>query len=64
MCEGLGEFLRRTLNLGARDRVTLGEELALVNQYLEIERVRFGERLRVDRRIDADLTFTVTLAGG
>lgn len=55
MCEGLGDFLRRTLNLGARDRVTLGEELALVSQYLEIERVRFGERLRVECRIDADL---------
>lgn len=55
MCEGLGDFLRRTLNLGARDRVTLGEELALVNQYLEIERVRFGQRLRVDRRIEPEL---------
>lgn len=55
MCEGLGDFLRRTLNLGARDRVTLGEELALVDQYLEIERVRFGDRLSVDRRIDSDL---------
>jgi hypothetical protein len=49
MCEGLGDFLRRTLALGARDDVALGEELELVNRYLAIERVRFGERLRVRR---------------
>ncbi len=47
MCEGLGDFLRRTLALGARDDVALGEELELVDRYLGIERVRFGERLRV-----------------
>ena len=45
MCQGLGDFLRRTLNLGARDRVTLAEELDLVRHYLEIESVRFGNRL-------------------
>jgi hypothetical protein len=49
MCEGLGDFLRRTLALGSRDEVTLGEELALVERYLGIEQVRFGERLRVER---------------
>lgn len=51
MCEGLGDFLRRTLQLGARDAVTLGEELALVDRYLAIEQVRFGERLGVERTI-------------
>ena len=52
MCERLGDFLRRTLALGARDAVTLGEELALVDRYLDIEQVRFGERLRVERAFD------------
>jgi LytS/YehU family sensor histidine kinase len=51
MCERLGEFLRQTLALGARDAVTLGEELDLVEKYLAIERVRFGERLAA--RVDA-----------
>ncbi len=46
MCEVLGDFLRRSLSLGARDRVALAEELALVERYLAIEQVRFGERLR------------------
>jgi hypothetical protein len=54
MCEGLGDFLRRTLALGARDEVTLGEELALVERYLGIEQVRFGDRLRVERAVDPD----------
>lgn len=52
MCEGLGDFLRRTLHLGARDAVTLAEELALVDRYLAIEQVRFGSRLSVERTID------------
>src|SRR6185436_2785588 len=51
MCERLGDFLRRTLALGARDAVTLGEELELVDRYLAIEQVRFGARLSFDRRI-------------
>ena len=46
MCEHLGDFLRTTLALGARDDVALAEELELVERYLAIERVRFGERLR------------------
>ena len=54
MCEGLGDFLRRTLQLGAREAVTLGDELALVDRYLAIEQVRFGDRLAVERAIDAD----------
>ncbi|MEQ1834128.1 MAG: histidine kinase [Candidatus Eisenbacteria bacterium] len=56
MCEGLGDFLRRTLALGARDSVTLGEELALVERYLGIEQVRFGDRLRVERAVDPQAT--------
>ena len=54
MCEGLGDFLRRTLALGARDAVTLGEELALVDRYLGIEQVRFGDRLRVERAVEPE----------
>lgn len=56
MCERLGDFLRRTLTLGALDSVTVGEELALVDRYLDIEQVRFGDRLRVEREIDPGAT--------
>jgi len=51
MCERLGDFLRRTLALGARDGVSLDEEMALVERYLAIERVRFGDRLRVEAQV-------------
>ena len=43
----LGEFLREGLALGAADRIPLSKELALAQKYLDIERVRLGERLRV-----------------
>ena len=56
MCEGLGDFLRRTLALGARETVSLGEELALVERYLGIEQVRFGERLRVELIVEPGAT--------
>jgi LytS/YehU family sensor histidine kinase len=36
--------------------VTLGDELALVERYLGIEQVRFGERLRVERAVDPEAT--------
>jgi len=48
MCVLLGDFLRESLALGAQERIPLGRELDLVRRYLEIEHVRFGDRLRVD----------------
>ncbi|MFI5372493.1 MAG: sensor histidine kinase [Candidatus Eisenbacteria bacterium] len=54
MCENLGDFMRKTLALGAREAVTLDDELALVDRYLDIERVRFGERCKVTRDIASD----------
>jgi len=52
MCVRLAEFLRSSLGLGGRDSVPLGEEVALARSYLEVEQVRFGERLRVDEDIE------------
>jgi LytS/YehU family sensor histidine kinase len=54
MCEGLGDFLRLTLHLGGCEVVTLSEELALVDRYLAIEQVRFGERLKLERHVDPE----------
>jgi two-component system sensor histidine kinase AlgZ len=45
LCVRLGDFLRRSLTLGSRETIPLGEELALAEQLLSIEKVRFGERL-------------------
>lgn len=52
MCLLLGEFLRLSLKLGARDRIPLAEEMALVERFLGIEQVRFGDRLRASVTLD------------
>jgi len=49
--ERLAEMFRYVLNDSERRLVPLEEELAFVDGYLEIERVRFGERLRITRQI-------------
>jgi two-component system, LytTR family, sensor histidine kinase AlgZ len=52
MCGLLGGFLRTSLALGGRERVSLEEELALADRYLAVEQVRFGPRLAVERAIE------------
>lgn len=54
MCVRLSDFLRSGLGLGDRESIPLAEELALARSYLDVERVRFGDRLRVEEAIDAD----------
>jgi len=48
----LAEFLRRSLRLGGRESIPLSEELAHAASYLAVERVRFGERLRVEEEVE------------
>jgi two-component system sensor histidine kinase AlgZ len=54
MCVRLSDFLRTGLGFGDRDSISLHEELALARSYLDVERVRFGDRLRIEEIIDAD----------
>ena len=42
----LSDMLRRVLDADARPEIPLEEEAAFIEHYLEIQRVRFGERLR------------------
>ncbi|MGH7577325.1 MAG: sensor histidine kinase [Longimicrobiales bacterium] len=48
----LARLLRETLASGATHEVTLREELAALEPYLEIEQTRFEDRLNVRRSID------------
>ncbi|RDZ27793.1 sensor histidine kinase [Lysobacter silvisoli] len=51
----LAEFLRATLADSDRPEVSLAEELALTETYLEIERARLGDRLQLKWRIGPDV---------
>jgi two-component sensor histidine kinase len=51
----LAEVFRYTLQGSADAHVSLGQELAFVRGYLEIERARFGERLRIEESIEPGL---------
>jgi two-component system LytT family sensor kinase len=47
MIAGLSDFLRRVLENSTRQEVPLGEEVGFLQKYLEIQKVRFGERLQL-----------------
>jgi two-component system LytT family sensor kinase len=52
MVTALGDLLRYALASDRRQLVPLSEELAIVNQYLDLEKIRFEERLTVERAVD------------
>ena len=54
MLANLSALLRRSLGTTAAQEVPLREELAMLEQYLDIQRVRFGARLQSDFAVDAD----------
>jgi two-component system LytT family sensor kinase len=55
MIVGLSEFLRRSTADRQRSQVTLAEEVEYLQRYVDIQQVRFGERLRVSVDIPPDL---------
>jgi hypothetical protein len=52
MVTGLSDLLRYALASDRRRLVPLAEELAIVNQYLDLEKIRFEERLIVEQAVD------------
>jgi two-component system LytT family sensor kinase len=63
MIARLGELLRRTLDGGTAAELPLREELDLLAPYLEIQCIRFGERLSIELDVppDASLGLIPTL---
>jgi signal transduction histidine kinase len=55
MIVGLSEFLRRSAEDSHRSQVALQEEVEYLQRYLDIQKVRFGERLRVNVDIPVEL---------
>ena len=52
MIARLGDFLRLTLDASATQEVPLRRELEFLNCYLEIERIRFNDRLTTSLKVD------------
>lgn len=55
MIVGLSEFLRRVSDDSQRTQVALGEEVAYLQRYVDIQKVRFGDRLQVTLDIPTEL---------
>jgi hypothetical protein len=58
MIVGLSEFLRRASEDSHRVQVTLREEVEYLQRYVDIQKVRFGDRLRVSVDIPDELLAT------
>jgi two-component system, LytTR family, sensor kinase len=55
MLARLGDLLRLTLENSGTQEVSLRQELDFIQTYLEIEQIRFGSRLAVQRQIDPEV---------
>jgi two-component system sensor histidine kinase AlgZ len=55
MCILLADFLRRTLGLGEKSAIPLEEELSLIHAFLAVEKVRFGDRVRMQENISPEV---------
>lgn len=55
MITRLGDFLRLTLENSGSMEVTLQQEIEFLNGYLEIERIRFQDRLTTEIKVDPDV---------
>jgi two-component system, LytTR family, sensor kinase len=59
MIEHLGDLLRLSLENRDRQEVPLLEEMAFLDHYLAIQRIRFGDRLRFETQIAPDAQYAV-----
>jgi signal transduction histidine kinase len=56
MLAAISDFLRMILRSSGDPKVTVERELSLLHHYIEIQRVRFGEKLSVCFEVDESLT--------
>lgn len=55
MCFLMAQFFRKSLSVGREQSIALSEEISLVETFLAIERVRFGDRLRAKFDVAEDV---------
>ncbi|WP_158549325.1 sensor histidine kinase [Lysobacter silvisoli] len=56
MVVGLGGLLRQSIDGGATQHSTLGDQIELIEDYVGIEQVRLGSRLRFELDVDESLS--------
>src|SRR5215831_10482356 len=54
MTTGLSDLLRHALERAGRPEVSLREEVGFLEHYLDIQQMRFSDRLKVEMKIDQD----------
>jgi LytS/YehU family sensor histidine kinase len=59
MLSRISTLLRRTLEEDSVAEIPLAQELEFISQYLEVEQIRLGERLRVTTEVPADTVAAV-----
>jgi LytS/YehU family sensor histidine kinase len=57
MIEHLGDLLRLSLESKDRQEVPLAEEMAFVEHYLAIQKIRFGDHLRIETQIAPEVKY-------
>ncbi len=58
MIEHLGDLLRLSLESKDKQEVPLAEELAFLDHYLAIQKIRFGNQLKIRMQIDPEVRFS------
>ena len=51
----LSNLLRSSLISGKKDTISIGEELAIISDYLSLEKIRFEDRLQITFQVDETL---------
>ncbi len=59
MLEHLGDLLRLSLEARDRQETPLVEELAFVDHYLAIQKIRFGANLRIETRVQPEVKYAL-----
>src|SRR6266436_7932742 len=57
MIEHLGDLLRLSLESKDRQEIPLAEEMAFLEHYLAIQKIRFGDQLKIETQISPDVKY-------
>jgi two-component system LytT family sensor kinase len=59
MIEHLGDLLRLSLDARDRQEILLAEELAFLDHYIAIQKIRFRENLRIEIQVTSDVKYAL-----